>query len=90
MGETLTADISGVSDPDGIFGGQTYIWFGGATELGRGVSYTLTEDDLGSYINVLFYYIDNGGAAEEANSLAVGPVTASLQVGPTISITARL
>ena len=91
VGETLTADISTFSDPDGIFGITNYQWlrFDGtsaAINLGGGFrasTYTLVEADLGTNIAVEVTYYDGNGAQESVSSSRVGPILGALPAKPT-------
>jgi cadherin-like protein/surface protein with Ig-like domain/K319-like protein/FG-GAP repeat protein/PKD domain-containing protein/VCBS repeat protein len=76
QGQTLTADVSGISDADGlnIF---SYQWWrdSGAVPGAAGTSYTLTDADVGAQISVVVSYTDGGGTNERLTSDAVGPVS---------------
>ena len=84
QGQTLTADTSGISDPDGL-GAFSYQWersFDGGTtwnNVGAGAStYLLGAGDVGAIIRVQVSYIDGGGFAEgPLTSLATATVTNS-------------
>jgi hypothetical protein len=68
VGQTLTASIT-LTDPDGL-GAITYTWKAGATTLGTGNSYTLTQAEVGKTITVTASYTDGGNAAESVTSAA--------------------
>ena len=92
VGHTLIADVSGITDPDGIarttsapyqwrriLSGDNVPIFG---ELA--VTYTLVEDDLGKNIAVRYSYIDGENNVEEVESEQVGPVKAALLTALTV------
>lgn len=66
--QTLTASNTLV-DPDGL-GAITYTWKAGATALGTGNSYTLTQAEVGKTVTVTASYTDGGNAAESVTSAA--------------------
>ena len=74
--QTLTADISGISDADGL-GAFSYQWLrngvviAGATDS----TYTLGDADVGAVITVVASYTDGQGTAETLTSAPVSPVT---------------
>ena len=81
VGETLTADTSGISDGNGLTGvSYTYQWMRndgnsdtnitGAT----GQSYTLTDDDLNKAIKVSVTFTDDDGYTATLTSAATGSV----------------
>ena len=80
VGQTLTADTSGISDADGLtnvaFG---YQWLaddadiGGATES----TYTLTNGDQGKAVKVRVSFTDDGGNDETLTSAATSAVAAA-------------
>jgi hypothetical protein len=73
--QTLTADVSGISDADGL-GAFTYQWLrNGATIAGAtNSSYTLGDADVGSQIRVQVFYTDDQGTAESVTSAQTAPV----------------
>ena len=87
VGQTLTADTSGIDDEDGlnqvVF---SYQWIrndGNADEDiagATGSSYTLTEDDEGKTVKVEVSCTDDGGNPETRTSDATGEVES--QAGP--------
>ena len=94
MGETLTADTSGIADEDGLDSvSYSYQWIsndGGAdSEIGGATSstYTLDSGDLGKTIKVRVSFTDDRGHGEELTSAATDavaglplpPLTASLE-----------
>ena len=77
-GETLTADISGIADADGLDNAEfSYQWIrtDGGTDAdiagATGSTYTLTDDDEGKTINVRVWFIDDKGNSETLNSVAL-------------------
>ena len=77
-GETLTADISGIADGDGLDNAEfSYQWIrtDGGTDAdiagATGSTYTLTDDDEGKPINVRVWFIDDNGNSETLNSVAL-------------------
>ena len=69
QGEILTADTSGLDDPDGL-GAFSYVWLrDGNPILGATASsYELTQDDVGTAISVQVAYSDGYGTAESVVS----------------------
>ncbi|BDX05455.1 poly(beta-D-mannuronate) lyase [Planctobacterium marinum] len=74
-GETLTATVS---DPDGISGAVSYIWYadGEIIEGASGASFTLTDAQIGLPITVQAFYTDNIGINESHISTATDDVAA--------------
>ena len=82
VGQTLTADTSGISDADGLNNvSYSYQWLaddadiGGATES----TYTLTNGDQGKAVKVRVSFTDDGGNDEAMTSAATGAVSPSDQ-----------
>ena len=87
VGETLTADISGIADADGLgnsafeyqwvsCGGPTDVCILGATDS----TYTLVVDDAGKTIKVLVSFTDDAGNPESlASDTVVVPSTSAQQ-----------
>ncbi|EHL98345.1 hypothetical protein HMPREF9946_03607, partial [Acetobacteraceae bacterium AT-5844] len=80
QGGTLNADVSGISDVDGV-GAFTYRWqredgAGGYADIADATeaSYTLTQADVGHGVRVVVSYTDGQGTPEEVMSLASPPV----------------
>ena len=79
VGETLTADTSGIADGDGlhdvVFG---YQWLAGGTDIegATGSSYTLTADEEGLTIQVRVSFTDDAGNEETLTSAATDAVAA--------------
>ena len=90
VGETLTADESGIVDSDGLAGATfTWRWIrvasgGGETEVGTGASYTVVAADVGSTLKVVASFTDDDGTAETVESAATGVVEAAPI--PTVSV----
>ncbi len=82
MGQTLTADVSGIMDPDGLTSATfAYQWvrksddaqsdIAGAT----GATYTLSEEDVGQRIRVRVRYNDDAGNNHSLTSAETERVT---------------
>ena len=78
VGETLTADITGITDPEGLSDPRfTYSWIRGDGVDEESITgeesetYTLTDDDAGQRIKTLVTFLDN----EEGRETAVGSAT---------------
>ena len=83
VGETLTADTSGISDSNGLTNVQyAYQWIrsdGTSDEDiadATGQTYTLTADDSGKAVKVQVRFTDDDGYAESLTSAATGAVEA--------------
>ena len=81
VGQTLTADTSGISDGNGLTNAHyTHQWVRGNgsadTDItdATGSTYTLTDDDLAHTIKVRVSFTDDDGYAEELTSAATGVV----------------
>lgn len=86
--QLLTADISGIIEPDTIDPDTlTYQWQrDGVDILGPGddaVNYLLTAQDVGTQISVKVTYIDEGGTQEQLVSAIVVPLPANLLINGT-------
>ena len=90
-GEVLTADVSGITDEDGLTTATySYQWFrhdGNNPELISGATdatyQLLSADDIGSDIYMEVTYTDDGGTEETVTSASVGPVgKATLTITP--------
>ena len=95
VGETLTADISGIADADGLSGETfTYQWVSsdGTTdtdiENATGSTYTLIAADQGKAIKVRVTFTDDGGNEETLTSAATGPVLGDGPPGAPRNLTA--
>ncbi len=89
QGQTLTADTSTISDPDGPSNLTfTYQWKRGAAAISSatGRTYVLTQADVGSAITVTVSWTDGGGTAESLTSTATSNV-ANLNDSPTGAVT---
>ena len=92
VGETLTADISGIADEDGLDNASfSYQWTAGGSDIQgtTGSTYTLSDDDEGKTIQVRVTFTDDAGNPEALTSAptdAVQPPPNS----PTITGTARV
>ena len=81
VGETLTADMSGIADADGLSGETfAYQWVSsdGTTdtdiENATGSTYTLIAADQGKSVKVRVTFTDDGGNEETLTSAPTGPV----------------
>ena len=99
-GETLTADISGISDEDGLTNvSYSYQWIrsdgNDDTDIAgeTGSTYAVSDEDVGNTIKVRVNFTDNAGNQESLTSEATAAVAArpnSPATGaPTISGTAQ-
>ena len=83
VGQTLTADPSGIDDPDGLTGASwAWRWLrvapGGAeTEVGTGVSYTVVAGDVGATLKTEASFTDDGGTEETVESAETAAVEAA-------------
>jgi len=69
QGAALTADTSGLSDPDGL-GAFSYLWLRNGLEIAGATSetYTLAQDDVGRVIAVQVSFEDGFGEQESVTS----------------------
>ena len=77
VGETLTADTSGVSDADGLSNVQyEYQWLADDADISgaTNATYTLVTEDEGKAIKVRVSFTDDEGNEETLTSGEVGPV----------------
>ena len=87
-GETLTADTSGISDPDGPASLTfSYQWIRSSTDITGATSstYTLVQADVGQTIKVKVSWTDAGNTAESSTSAATATVADVDETSPTIS-----
>ena len=80
VGETLTADTSGIEDADGLDNAAfSYQWLAGDTEVAgaTGSTYTLVEADEGKAITVQVSFTDDAGHDETLTSVATEEVAAA-------------
>ena len=100
VGETLTADTSGISDDDGLdYAAFAYQWLADDAEINgaNASSYTLVAADEGNAIKVRVSFTDDAGNDEELTSAGTAAVAAAPPplntpaIGlPTISGTAQV
>ena len=85
QGETLTADASGISDPDGL-GVFSYQWYadGEAIEGATLESYELTGLEVGKQMTVRMSYTDGQGTEEAVTSASTGEVSNTNNTPPVI------
>ena len=77
VGETLTADTSGVADEDGLDNAAfTYQWLAGDSDISgaTGSTYALADADEGKAIKVKVSFTDDGGNDETLTSAATDAV----------------
>ena len=98
VGETLTADTSGIADADGLANATfSYQWLADDADINgaTGSTYTLTDSDEGKAVKVEVSFTDDAGNHEtltsEATDAAAAAQTNSPATGaPTISGTAQV
>ena len=97
VGETLTADTSGIADADGLDDATfSFQWVAGGSDISgaTGSTYTLTASDQGQTVQVRVSFTDDAGNEETLTSVATASVAArpnSPATGaPTISGTMRV
>ncbi|MYM56285.1 calcium-binding protein [Thalassovita mangrovi] len=85
--QTLTADISGLTDADGV-ASTAYQWLRDGTAISgaTNANYTLTQADVGAAISVRVSVTDNAGTTESATSAATTAVT-NVNDAPTGTVT---
>ena len=79
VGETLTADTSGIADEDGLTNvSYSYQWVADDTDIDGATdsSYTLSEDDVGKSIQVQVSFEDDADNEESLTSAATATVAA--------------
>ena len=89
VGETLTADITGISDDDRLYNATfAYQWLADDAEINAATTsdYTLVADDEGKVIKVMVSFTDDAGNDEELTSAATGAVAAAV-VNPPLTAT---
>jgi hypothetical protein len=91
QGRTLTASHN-LADIDGL-GAITYLWVSGASVLGSGSSYTLSQADVGRSIQLVASYTDGFGAVETVASQPTVQVanvndapTGNVQISGTVDV----
>ena len=80
MGETLTADTSGIEDEDGLDSvSYSFQWLADGADIAGATAgtYTLTADDEGKAIRVRVSFTDDAGHDETLTSEATDPVAAA-------------
>ena len=97
VGETLTADTSGIADTNGLANATfTYQWLADDTAIAGATSstYTVTSSEQGKAIKVQVSFTDDAGNEESLASAATDAVTARANSpatgAPTISGTAQV
>ena len=99
VGETLTADTSGIADEDGLDNAAfTYQWLADNAAIAgaTGSTYTLADADEGKALQVQVTFTDDAGNGETLTSAATDAVTAAptpnnpATGAPTISGTAQV
>ena len=99
VGQTLTADTSGIADVNGLPTGYTYQWVrvdGTDADISGATSsaYTLVDADLGKTIKVRVSFTDDADFSETLTSAATAAVTADVSTpatgAPTITGTAEV
>ena len=97
VGETLTADVTGIADEDGLTNVVfSYQWMADDVNIqdATGSGYTLTEDDKGKTITVTVTFTDAEGHQESRTSEPTGEVEAAPNTSatgqPTISGTIQV
>ena len=99
VGETLTADLSGIADEDGVTNAAyTYQWQADGADISGATSdtYTLADADIGRTIKVRVSFTDDAGNEETLTSAATDAVAAVPQANspatgaPSISGTAQV
>ena len=85
VGETLTANTSGIADADGLSNATfSYQWLADDTTIqgATGLTYTLADADAGKAIKVQVSFMDDAGNAETLASAATGAVAAAQPAEP--------
>ena len=85
VGETLTADTSGISDADGISNVQyEYQWLGDDADISgaTNATYTLADTDEGKAIKVQVSFTDDAGNEETLTSAATDAVATAEPLEP--------
>ena len=80
VGETLTADTSGIADADGLANATfSYQWLADDTDIAgaTGLTYTLTDSEESKAIKVEVSFTDDADNAETLTSAATAAVTAA-------------
>ena len=85
VGETLTADTSGIADADGLSNVQyEYQWLADDTDIAgaTGLTYTLTDSEESKAIKVQVSFTDDADNGETLTSAATGAVAAAQTNSP--------
>ena len=85
VGETLTADTSGISDGDGLDNAAfAYQWLADDVEINgaTGFTYTLADADEGKAITVRVSFTDDAENGEVVTSAATGTVATAVVIQP--------
>ncbi len=85
VGQTLTADTTGVADEDGLSNVQyEYQWLADDTDIAgaTGLTYTLTDSEESKAITVQVSFTDDAGNNEALTSAATGAVSAAEPTEP--------
>ena len=85
VGETLTADTTGIADADGLGNAAfAYQWLAAADEINgaTAATYSLADDDAGKAITVRVSFTDDAGNDEQLTSAATGEVAAAVVKPP--------
>ena len=86
MGQTLTADTSEISDPDGPEELEfTYQWLaaGSAISTATAATYTIQATDLSKSLTVQVSFTDDGGTVETLTSAETSAVAENVQESTT-------
>ena len=90
VGQTLTADTSGIADEDGLTSvSYRYQWVADDTNIqgATDATYSLAEDDEGKTLTVEVSFTDDGGNEESLTSVATGEVAPEAGPGPLTGFT---
>ena len=91
VGQTLTASITGIADPEGVPSAFTYQWISveadGTTNIGANArTYTLTASEEGKKVKVEVSFVDNGGTSEGPLASAAYPASGTVVAAPVPNI----
>ena len=90
VGETLTADTSGIADADGLTGATfSYQWLADDADISgaTGSAYTLASTDVGKAVRVRVSFTDDAGHAETLTSAATAAVAAKPPEATAVAVT---
>ena len=93
VGQTLTASITGIADPEGVPSAFTYQWISveadgtsNATNIGANArTYTLTASEEGKKVQVEVSFVDNGGTSEGPLASAAYPASGTVLAAPVVN-----